>query len=117
MTTAAARGHGLPRLSDLTTWLDVGIVAVTGVLAGLAAPVTHTSPSPTPGRSRRALPACRARPPGVRHHPGADGERRALPRSVGDVMTALGVRVAFPALGTVHPDDAKPTRSGGIKIV
>lgn len=45
MTSAAARDNGLRRLSDLTTWLGVGAVAVTGVFAGLAAHASHTTTS------------------------------------------------------------------------
>jgi hypothetical protein len=43
MTTSAARDQGLRRLSDLTTWLGVGAVAVTGAFVGLAAHATHSS--------------------------------------------------------------------------
>jgi len=43
MTTPAARDQGLARLTDLTTWLGVGAVAVTGVFVGLAAHATHAS--------------------------------------------------------------------------
>ncbi len=43
MTTPAARDQGLARLTDLTTWLGVGAVAVTGVFVGLAAHATHAA--------------------------------------------------------------------------
>ncbi len=43
MTTSAARDQGLRRLADLTTWLGVGAVAVTGAFVGLAAHATHAS--------------------------------------------------------------------------
>jgi len=43
MTTSAARDQGLRRLSDLTTWLGVGAVVVTGAFVGLAAHATHAT--------------------------------------------------------------------------
>jgi len=47
MTMSAARDQGLRRLSDLTTWVGVGAVAVTGVFVGLAAHATHASTAGT----------------------------------------------------------------------
>jgi len=47
MKTSAARDEGLRRLSDLTTWLGVGAVAVTGAFVGLAAHATHATSSST----------------------------------------------------------------------
>jgi hypothetical protein len=41
MTTPAARDRSLRRLSDLTTWIGVAAVGVTGVFAGFAAHASH----------------------------------------------------------------------------
>jgi len=55
MTTTAARDRGLSRLSDLTTWLGVGAVAVTGVFAGLAAHASHTTTATSSAPTSSAL--------------------------------------------------------------
>jgi hypothetical protein len=47
MTTPSARDRGLRRLSDLTAWLGVGALALTGVFAGLVAHATHASTTTT----------------------------------------------------------------------
>jgi len=43
MTTPATRDKGLRRISNLTTWLGVSAVAVTGTFVGLAAHTSHTA--------------------------------------------------------------------------
>ena len=70
MTAADARSQGLRRLSDLTTWLGVGAVAVTGVFAGLAAHAAHTttttgSVNSSTTRSNAGSGLASAQPPGA----------------------------------------------------